>query len=595
MAVPPAVIDEIRNRADILDVISDYVSLKKTGRNWTGLCPFHPDKKSPSFSVSPEKGLFYCFGCGAGGDVFGFLRRIENISFMEAVEKLAKRYGIEIPRRPLTEKELSEKEDRERLAQLLEESCAFYHRLLTKDEGGEEGRRYLKKRGVDIELAKTFLLGWAPRQGDALYKHLLSFGFKVSDMESAGLVSERDGGGYYDRFRGRVMFPIISVQERVLGFGGRVVSDDDAPKYMNSPESPLYQKSKVLFGLHTAHRAIREKDFAIIVEGYFDVLALFKAGFQNAVAPCGTALTPEQVRIIRRYTSNIFPLFDTDEAGEKARMKALEVILNTGASAKYVTLKEAKDPDEFFQKHDAGAFLRLLEGARPLVEVAFERIVSSYGTSVEGRLKALKATASLLATMSDINMREMYLREFASRLSVGGVGAEDILRKEMASASARSEGEVGRIENKPEKGTMGDLSEYYLIVLLLTKKELESMSGQIEEVAQEMEDTELAEIARKVAQNGVPSSPSAYMESLESSKSALLSKLILEEPEETSGEEIKEKWFETVKRVRLRNFKRRKEEIQAKLANASEEEMVELLRQKKEILERERILKEEMN
>lgn len=592
MAVPPAVIDEIRNRTDILDVIGDYVSLKKTGRNWIGLCPFHPDKKSPSFSVSPDKGLFYCFGCGAGGDVFGFLRRVENISFMEAVEKLAKRYGIEIPRRTLTEKELSEKEERERLTQLLEESCAFYHRFLTKDEAGEEGRRYLKKRGIDSELAKIFMLGWAPRQTDALYRYLLSVGFKVPDIEKAGMVNERDGGGYYDRFRGRVMFPIISVQGRVLGFGGRVVSDDDVPKYMNSPESPLYQKSKVLFGLHTAHKAIRDKDFAIIVEGYFDVLALFKAGFQNVVAPCGTALTSEQVRIITRYTPNIFPLFDSDKAGEKARIKALEVILSAGASPKYITLPDAKDPDEFFQKHDADSFAGLLKEATPLVEVVFERIVSSYGVSVEGRLKAVKATASLLAVMSDSNMREMYLREFAGRLSLGSVGAEDILRKELKAAFAKNGVEPEKFERETASISIGDLSEYYLIVLLLTKKKLEGLSLEIEEIAQEMEDEELAGIMRRVAANGVPSTPSVYLESMTPNKSALISKLIMEEPEETSEEDVQLAWVEAVRRIRLRNLRRKKEELQAKIARASEGELVDLLRQKKEILEREKKLKE---
>lgn len=592
MAVPPAVIDEIRSRADILDVVGDYVSLKKAGKNWTGLCPFHPDKKSPSFSVSPDKGLFYCFGCGAGGDVFSFLRRIENISFMEAAEKLAKRYGIEIPRRPLTEKEIAEKEDRERLAQLLEESCAFYHRLLTKDEMGEEGRRYLKKRGIDIESAKTFMLGWAPRQGDVLCQYLSSLGFKFSDMEDAGMVSGRDGGGYYDRFRGRVMFPIISVHGRVLGFGGRVVSDDDVPKYMNSPESPLYQKSRVLFGLHTAHKAIRDKDFAIVVEGYFDVLALFKAGFQNTVAPCGTALTPEQVRIIRRYTANIFPLFDTDDAGEKARMKALEVILNAGATAKYIALPGAKDPDEFFQKNSADSFAKLLEEARPLVEVAFERIVSSYGTSVEGRLKTVKAAAALLSAMSDSNMKEMYLREFAARLGGGGAGAEDILRKETAAASAKSEHESRAADGGTMRTAVSDLSEYYVVVLLLTKKEL-NLPERIEEMAEEMEDGELAEIVKRVAQNGVPSVPSAYLEILDPAKSALISKLIMEEPDEITEEELRMRWVEAVRRVKLRNLKKKKEEIQLKLAAADGDELVELLKRKKEILEKEKMLKEE--
>lgn len=597
MAVPPGVIDEIRDRSDLLQVIGDYVSLKKAGRNWVGLCPFHPDQKTPSFSVSPEKGMFYCFGCGAGGNIFTFLMRVENLTFMEAVERLAKRAGVEIPKRPLTPDEQTRKVDKERIAALMEEATVFYHRLLTKDSAGEEGREYLKKRAIDIELAREFRLGWAPREWDVLFNYLNSRGFSPKDLEKSGMAVERSSGGFYDRFRGRIMFPIMSVQNRVLGFGGRVVVNEDEPKYMNSPESPLYQKSRVLYGLNAAHKAIGNRDAAIIVEGYFDLLSLVKHGFENTVAPCGTALTVDQVAALKRYTKNLYPLFDPDEAGDKARMRALEVILKAGAYGKSAVLPKGLDPDEFVLKEGKEALEKVLEASKSLLDVAVEGILNENGTSVEGRRKSLTSIANLLAQMSDLQAREMYLQEYAPRLGGSIAGAEDLLRREVASISGSN---AGAQQAAPLRGDASpvkarkDSPEYYLLALLLAHPELSRALEHEENVSGDIDDPELARLFKRILEEGVPEKPSQYLDSVEPGCAARLSRLVMEEPESDAAGNIDQIWKDTVLRVKLLKIRRLKEELQVKLSGAKpeDEETKKLLRQKNELMEREKRLKQ---
>jgi len=600
VAVPPGVIDEIRDRSDLLQVIGDYVSLRKAGRNWVGLCPFHPDQKTPSFSVSPEKGMFYCFGCGTGGNVFSFLMKIESLTFMEAVERLANRAGVEIPKRPLTADEHTRKEDKERIAAVMEEATVFYHRLLTKEAAGEEGREYLKKRCIDIELARSFRLGWAPREWDALFSYLNPRGFSPKDLEKSGLAVERSSGGFYDRFRGRIMFPIMSVQNRVLGFGGRLVADEDGPKYMNSPESPLYQKSRILYGLNAAHRAIGNRDAAIIVEGYFDVLSLVKHGFENTVAPCGTALTVEQVAVLIRYTKNLYPLFDADEAGEKARMRALEVILKAGAVGKSATLPKGLDPDEFVLKEGKEALERVLQESQSLLEAAVERILAENGTSVEGRRKSLAEIADMLAQMSDSQAREMYIQKFAPRLGGSISGAEDLLRREVAAmAGSSTEGPRSSAGETPLRGegaspeAAKDLPEYYLLALLLSHPELSRAMEVEKSLPEDIEDQHLARLLKRIIEEGAPAKPSQYLDALESERAAKLSRLIMEEPEAGADEgRITKIWKDTVLRVKLLKIRRLKEDVQVKLSGAKPDEITELLKLKNDLMDREKRLKQ---
>lgn len=390
------------------------------------------------------------------------------------------------------------------------------------------------------------------------------------------------------------MFPIMSVQGRVLAFGGRLVADEEGPKYMNSPESPLYSKSRVLYGLTSAHKSISKKDSAIIVEGYFDLLAMVKHGFDNVVAPCGTALTIDQVRILTRYTKKLVPLFDADDAGDKARMRALDVILEAGAVGRWITLPEGLDPDDFLAQEGPEALAEKFEKAPSLLEHAANRIMDESGSGVEGRRSAMTSIAELLSKMSDRPARELYIREFSDRLGGGGMGAEDLLRREVVGLSRRAEKRPDQRRAAPETGRpLTDVPDYYLMVLALSHPELAEALRDDRDVLEDMEDTDLAGLGKRIIEEGSPDVPSRYLESLSGEKSAVLSRLMMQEPDEDmEGERLMSIWADTVTRVKLHGIKRRKKEVQARLSSAGPVEMQELLKKKSDLLDIERKLKE---
>ncbi len=301
--IPDDKVQEVRERAAILDVIADYVSLRKAGANYLGLCPFHGEK-TPSFNVNPGRAIFHCFGCGVGGNVFSFIMKMEGLSFPEAVKFLAKRVGVTIEERPPTPQEKRRLDEKEALYRITELAVRFYRRILKEDPAGEPGRRYLERRGVDEATAEAYRLGFAPDKWDALTRHLEQQKAPLEIAEKLGLVRKRESGGYYDMFRNRLLFTIADPYGKPIGFGGRVL-DDTLPKYINSPESPIYHKSEILFGVDLAKQAMREQGAAIIVEGYFDHLALYQAGVRHAVATCGTALTSGHLKLLQRYAGKV--------------------------------------------------------------------------------------------------------------------------------------------------------------------------------------------------------------------------------------------------------------------------------------------------
>jgi DNA primase len=446
--IPDEKIREIRERAVILDVISDYVALKKSGVNYLGLCPFHSEK-TPSFNVNPAKGIYHCFGCGVGGDVVSFVMRIEGFSFPEAIKFLARRVGVVIPERPLDAAEKRLRDEREVMHELHQVAAQFYENELWEGAGGEACRLYLQNRGVDRDTARLYGMGCAPESWDALTRYLERKKIPLSEAEKVGLVRRKERGGYYDGFRNRLLFPISDIHGHVIGFGGRVL-DDSLPKYLNSPESAVYRKSDVLFGLGMAKQAMREKSEVFIVEGYFDHLALFRAGVRNVVATCGTALTDAHVKLLRRFAGKAYLLFDADSAGKKATLRAMEIFLQEKFPARVVQMPAGEDPDSYLDAYGINSFTELVSAAVPVFEFFFRDLCAQVEIgSVEGKMKVLEELAPRLRMIADAVERDLYVREIARFL---GIEENDVRRKMGKEESAPAPVRVPRERKKPAAG-----------------------------------------------------------------------------------------------------------------------------------------------
>jgi len=427
--IPEDAINELRERVNIVDVVSNYVQLKKAGRNWLGLCPFHSEK-TPSFTVSDERALFHCFGCGAGGNVFTFVMQQEGVEFREAVELLAKRIGFDLPQPEGGERAANE---RERLVRLNGWAAKRFTEELWGRDGGPV-RAYLAKRGVSEEIARRFDLGFAPETGGFLASRLSGRPEAVAAAARLGLVSQRDGGGgAYDRFRGRLMFPIRDGRGEIIAFGGRALGDVQ-PKYLNSPESPLFHKSEVLYALPAAREEIRKRDEAILVEGYLDALALIQFGVGNAVATLGTALTPAHLRVLRRLAQRIVVFFDGDNAGRKAATRAFAACAEAGVWAHGAFLPDGEDPDTFVRGRGADAVRALLAEAVPLSDFYFEQLQTAAAAGMQERAAAAQEAMRVVGLVKDPIERDLLLRTAANRLGVG----EDALRASLRRAPLRA-------------------------------------------------------------------------------------------------------------------------------------------------------------
>ena len=422
-------VERVNERTDIYSVVSRYVTLnQKSGRYW-GRCPFH-NEKTASFTVSPDKGFFYCFGCGAGGNAFKFLSLIENISYFEAVKLQAQRLGIELPARKFSPEEERRRREEKALLKVNELACDFYHDGLTKEVGGEVGRKYLAARGITAETIETFKLGYAPEEWDKLLSHLTRQGYSPQQLEAAGLVAKRKtAAGFYDRFRGRVMIPIADVFGHVVGFGGRVLhSDDDStPKYLNTPETALFNKGRLLFGLDKSNREINKAGAAVVVEGYMDAISLFSAGVRNVVATLGTAFTADHAKLILRYAGKIIFCYDSDEAGQRATIRALPIVQAAGAQVFVVKVPDGKDPDEFIRKHGKAAFDDLISHAQTLIDYRMNYVLARADLStIEGKIKALQDILPVVAKIEDTVTRNEYRKKIAAALVLN----EDLVGQE---------------------------------------------------------------------------------------------------------------------------------------------------------------------
>ncbi len=350
--------EEIRQHADIVEVVQDYVKLKRSGRSWKGLCPFH-DEKTPSFHVTPDMGIYKCFGCGASGDVFNFMMEMEGVGFVEAMRTVAERFHVSLPE--TEDQEFDEDHHlREGIYHALKYAGVYFHRQLIESDEAKSARRYLQKRGYNQPLIKKYGLGYAPKKGDAFYRSALDSGLNEIYLEEAGLIKEsKRGDDYYDAFRGRLMFPIFNTTGKVIAFAGRALSKTDKAKYINSPQTKVYNKSEVLYGVNFAKNEIRKNDEAILVEGYTDVISLQQEGIGNTVASSGTSLTPNQLKLLKRYCDTLTMIYDSDSAGRMAMKRGLHLGLEEGLEVKLLELTEGDDPDSFIRQFGKESFLDL--------------------------------------------------------------------------------------------------------------------------------------------------------------------------------------------------------------------------------------------
>lgn len=415
--------EEIRRRTDIVAMVSTHASLKKSGRYYKGLCPFHQEK-TPSFHVDPERGLFHCFGCGAGGDVFDFAMRSANLTFMEAAQELGRRAGVEIETSPEAAQKASE---REQILRALDSARDYFRALLASS--GRKARAYLERRGVSEEIAGRFHLGYAAPGWDGMVTVLQARGYRAEVLEQAGLAAPRASGGHYDVFRDRLMFPILDLQDRVVAFGGRAL-DEAEPKYLNSKETLAFSKGRLLYALGPAREAIRERGEVLVVEGYMDVLACHQFGFRHAVASLGTALTADQVGLLRRFAPRAVLMYDPDQAGAAAAERGLALCEEAEVSVRVVALPTGEDPDAYLRSHGAVAFERLLAGALPMFEYRLETAALRHGSELrEGKLAIVDEMLDVIQTVGNPVRAAEYLRALAGRLAL----PEDALRQRLRS------------------------------------------------------------------------------------------------------------------------------------------------------------------
>lgn len=412
--IPEDIINEIKYRNDIETAISQYVNLKRRGKNLVGLCPFHSEK-TPSFTVYPENGSFYCFGCGVGGDVFTFTGLIENLDYIESVKLLAERSGITLPQDGYDD---SMQRLKKRIYDINRDTARFFHAFLMSP-GGKWALDYLTGRGLTLKTIKHFGLGAAPDSWDALIHHLKEKGYTESDMLAANVIGKSERGSLYDRFRKRVMFPIINIRGNIVAFSGRAMPGEDKQggKYVNTADTPVYKKSENLFGINFAKNVCSER--VILVEGNMDVISLHQAGFENTVAPLGTAFTTEQANLLSRYTKEIVLMLDADAAGQKAVRRASELLENTGLSVRVVVVPDGKDPDEYIKKNGKERFAALLEGA--VSDMEYKLLTAAKDINLDnedGRLKYLAAAAEIIAASDDIMTRDIYIGRLSEKYGV---------------------------------------------------------------------------------------------------------------------------------------------------------------------------------
>lgn len=410
------IVQLVKEAANIAEVIGELVSLKRSGTNLKGLCPFHSEN-TPSFMVNPERRSFHCFGCGEGGDVFSFLMKYHNQTFPETLKELAHKFNIPLPEKSSSPEEQAKAKKREGLYQANEKAAALFHEYLLQNKAAEPARKYLQERGIPLEVIQDYQLGYAPDSWDFLCKSLPKSGMKLETVYQAGLIVSKEKGGYYDRFRKRILFPISNAWGKTAAFGGRILGEGQ-PKYLNSPETPVFEKSSTLFGFYQNKESIREKKQCIVVEGNFDLLSLVANGIKNVVAPLGTALTKQHVRSLKGYTDEIVLLFDGDTAGMRAAMRTVPIFLSDQINGKIAILADNHDPDTFIRENGADALLKLIDKALSLPEFVFGNLVKQHGLSLEGKNLIISELRPIMGSIDDQAQRHLFASHFGEKLGL---------------------------------------------------------------------------------------------------------------------------------------------------------------------------------
>ncbi|NQV42875.1 MAG: DNA primase [Candidatus Marinimicrobia bacterium] len=466
------IIEQVREANDVVDVVSDYVQLKRSGRNFFGRCPFH-DEKTPSFSVSPDKQIYHCFGCGAGGNVINFIMEHERLDFISSVKLLADRANIHIETDP---GEPRKKDDRASIYNMHEIGCRVFERQLN-DASAKSAKDYLLNRGLSEETLKTFRVGFAPDAWDTVTLEVMKLGLSQDVLTRSGLLMPKNGGGYYDRFRNRIMFPIMDINGKVQAFGGRIFGEAEGAKYMNSPETPIYHKGRTLFGLNQCRDEIRSSRTAILVEGYMDLIRLYQEGFHNVVAGTGTAFTPEQAGLIKRFADKVLVCYDGDGAGQKAAQKAGLTLLDKGLDVRIIQIPEGEDPDSFFDEKDVKAFQKLIGSALDFMTFVLRANQDQMDSPVK-RTAFLESIVSELALMQNEILRGMLAGQLADEMHVPEDAVMGLLKRQTKrvrrsdytpdAPPAQQQGKSNMLR-RPESGA--EKAEFELLRLHLSQDE----------------------------------------------------------------------------------------------------------------------------
>ena len=571
----------VKEAADIVEVVGEHVPLQKAGVRYKGLCPFHSEK-TPSFTVNRERQFFHCFGCKESGDVLSFMMKYHNMTFQDALASLAQRYGVELEERNLSPEERQKAREREALHRANEAASLLFHDFLAKNPAAQKAREYLEKRGINQEITDRFQLGYAPDRWDFLCQGLARAEVEQDVGVAAGLLVKKDKGGLYDRFRDRIMFPIFSLTGQVAAFGGRILHDGQ-PKYMNSPESAVFNKSQTLFGLYQNKEAIRRVGRCLVVEGNFDLLSLVAYGFDYVAAPLGTALTSQHIRVLKRYTSEVVVLFDGDQAGLKAAMRAVPLFLTEQMDAKIVVLPPDHDPDTFLQTFGKEALEEKVTQAMDLPEFVFARLVNEYGLSLAGKNKIVKELRPLITAIGNRKLQQsLFVSHFSEKL---GLKADELLGNQVSPDVSRP------MSLKKPQAQVADLStkQRQLLEFILVYPDVlpQFLEAGIEEITGGENDPAsviLRHIQKTILQDGC--GPEVLLDKMDGAEKAFVARMLVDAPS-YSDEMKKDLSREMVGWVKKQVLQVRKSRLVQRINEAQHEGdeilLMELLEKKKEM------------
>ena len=569
----------IKETADIVEIVGENVNLKKSGINFKGLCPFHSEK-TPSFMVNQERRSFHCFGCGEGGDVLTFMMKFHRLNFQEALQELARRYQITLPQENLSPADQEKTRKRRVLSEINEQAATIFHDLLLHAPSAEKARKYLEKRGIPLEVIKSFRLGYAPDKWDFLVKKLEA-SYSLELIKDAGLIVPRTNGGFYDRFRNRILFPIFNVTGKIVGFGGRILGDGQ-PKYLNTPETILCDKGRTLFGLYQSKDVIRKENKCIIVEGNFDLLSLVTHGISNVIAPLGTALTQSHIRAIKGYAEEATLLFDGDSAGIKAAMRAVPHFLTEQMTSRICVLPQKHDPDTFILAHGKEKLSKHLEEALSLPEFIFARLVQQFGLSLEGKSKIVAELQPLIKAIGDNYLqRTVFITHFSKKL---GITPEQL--EKGGRASRPSHPDTGRKDPVGALALPKKQEQLLKFLIIYTEYLNDFLEAGLEDVVDSNIGQSILSHLNAFVQEGVDCGPDALLERTAGDERSFISSVLVSAP--SLSDEVKEAAAaEMISWLKKNSLKIKKERLiqQINEAHLSQNEALwmELIEQKKKM------------